>query len=145
MKLKFKVDVDKKLIKGLTRAVENQAEKAVSVVAQDLARTASETAPHFTGDLEDSYHIAYHSRNQKYYADIDFAVYHQGFNYAIAMHEWYYDLGIYSELKDGGTGMSGANYPVGRKYLTRVLEGEAQTYADYISTKIKKALERGRR
>jgi hypothetical protein len=144
LKLRFSVDVDKSLLKSLTKRVENRAEKAVQVVAQDLARTASETAPHFTGDLEDSYFIAYHDSGNKFYADIEFAVYHGSFNYAIAMHEWTYNLGIYSEIKDGGTGMSGANYPVGRKYLTRVLEGEAQTYADYISDKIKRALE-GRR
>lgn len=143
----MKIKYDMKVSKSLIRKYGNEAKKAVKdsvrVVAQDLARTASESTPHLTGDLEDSYTIEYSGTGAKTTATVEFAVFKDGFNYAIAMHEWRYKLGEQSQAKSGGTGMSGTNYTVGRKFLTRVLQGEAETYKDYIEKKVKNAWRRG--
>lgn len=139
--MKVDVKIKRNLVPKITAETQKAVRSAVKVVAQDLARTASETAPHLTGDLEDSYTISYSGTNGVHaQATIEFAVYHGSFNYAVAMHEWMYNLGEGSQAKSGGTGMSGATYSVGRKYLIRVLQGEAFTYADYIGYKFREAI-----
>lgn len=139
-KITYEIKLTKNLIPKFTADTKESVKQAVRTVAQDLARTASETAPHLTGDLEDSYAIEYQFSGDNLYATVEFAVFKGGFNYAIAMHEWTYKLGEGSQAKDGGTGMSGATYAVGRKFLTRVLEGESKTYTEYIEKKIKEQL-----
>jgi hypothetical protein len=140
--LRINVRIDKNLISRFSSDAQKSVKKSVKVIAQDLARTASESAPHLTGDLEDSYSIAYSLSGDKLSATVEFAVFKGGFNYAIAMHEWTYKLGKGSQAKGGGTGMSGTSYAVGRKFLTRVLDGEAQAYADYISAQLRSVLTR---
>jgi hypothetical protein len=140
MKITVKTHIAKNLIPKFTSGTKAEVKKSVKTIAQDLARTASETAPHLTGDLEDSYSIAYQLGGDKMSATVEFAVFKGNFNYAIAMHEWTYKLGKGSQAKGGGTGMSGTTYAVGRKFLTKVLEGESQAYADYISEQIRKVL-----
>jgi hypothetical protein len=140
--LRINVRIDKNLISRFSSDAQKSVKKSVKVIAQDLARTASESAPHLTGDLEDSYSIAYSLSGDKLSATVEFAVFKGGFNYAIAMHEWTYKLGEGSQAKGGGTGMSGTSYAVGRKFLTRVLDGEAQAYADYISAQLRSVLTR---
>lgn len=139
--LKFDVRIDKNLIQKVSTETKKAMRDAVKTVTLDLARTASETAPHLTGDLEDSYSVSFAGTNGfKAQGTVEFAVFKGNFNYAIAMHEWTYNLGEGSQAKAGGTGMSGTHYAVGRKYLTRVLEGEAEAYKNYIGEKIKEQL-----
>jgi hypothetical protein len=130
------VQISRNLVSQVTSETRNTVRKAVRTIAQDLARTASESAPHKTGDLESSYTVQYQMSGDQLTATVEFAVFHGGFNYAIAMHEWTYKLGAGSQAKSGGTGMSGTTYAVGRKFLTRPLEGEAETYRQYILSQI---------
>lgn len=136
----FKMRLKENNISKFTDQTTKAVKKAVKDCGQDLARTSSETAPHLTGDLEDSYSIAYSGGMRTPKATVEFAVYKGGFNYAVAMHEWSYKLGEGSTAKGGGTGMSGTTYPVGNKYLTRVLEGEKQAYYDHIKQQIENNL-----
>ncbi|UKL30009.1 hypothetical protein [Bacillus phage PK2] len=138
--IRFDVRISKNLVKRFSTSARNSVSRSVKTIAQDLARTASESAPHLTGDLEDSYAIEYSLSGNKMTATVEFAVFKGGFNYAIAMHEWTYNLGAGSQAKGGGTGMSGTTYAVGRKFLSRVLEGEGQAYADYISEQLRSVL-----
>jgi hypothetical protein len=138
----FDVRIGKNLAKRFSTDTKNTVKKSVRNIAQDLARTASESAPHLTGDLEDSFAIEYSFSGDKMTATVEFAVFKGGFNYAIAMHEWTYKLGEGSQAKGGGTGMSGTSYTVGRKFLTRVLEGESEAYRDYIAEQIRSVLSR---
>jgi hypothetical protein len=139
-RLRFDVRVQRNLVSNVTSEMRSVVRSSIRTIAQDLARTASETAPHLTGDLEDSYAIEYSLSGDNMFATVEFAVFKGNFNYAIAMHEWTYNLGEGSQRKAGGTGMSGASYAVGRKFLTRVLEGEAETYKEYIAQKIREGL-----
>jgi hypothetical protein len=139
-RLKYDVKIAKNLVPKVTRDVEATVRKSVRTIAQDLARTSSESAPHLTGDLEDSYTVSYSNAGGKIVATVEFAVFKGGFNYAIAMHEWTYNLGEGSQAKAGGIGMSGKSYVVGRKFLTRVLEGESDAYVQYIEEQIRQIL-----
>jgi hypothetical protein len=139
-RITFDIKIGKNLIPQVTADTKRSITQSIRTIAQDVARTSSETAPHKTGDLEDSYTVEYQMRGDQITATVEYAVYKDGFNYAIAMHEWTYNLGEGSLAKAGGTGMSGTHYPVGNKFLTRVLEGEAETYRNYIWDKIKAQL-----
>ncbi|MGG3561654.1 hypothetical protein ABES03_08620 [Neobacillus rhizosphaerae] len=139
-RLKFDVRLERNLVPQVTKATRQVVRSSIKTIAQDLARTASESAPHLTGDLEDSYAIAYQFGSGMVSATVEFAVFKGSFNYAIAMHEWTYNLGEGSQAKAGGTGMSGQSYAVGRKFLTRVLEGEAEAYKEYIAQQLRQHL-----
>lgn len=140
VRLKFQVEIPKNLTPKMSSTIKNTAQKSVRTVAQDLARTASETTPHLTGDLSGSYAIGYKMSGETKEATVEFSAYNKGFNYAVAMHEWTYKLGEGSRAKGGGTGMSGKTYAVGRKFLTRVFEGESKAYKEYIQQQIKSSL-----
>jgi hypothetical protein len=139
-RLRFDVRIERNLVPNITRDLQSTVRQSVRTIAQDLARTSSESAPHLTGDLEDSYTVSYSMSGGKLIATVEFAVFKGGFNYAIAMHEWTYNLGVGSQAKPGGTGMSGKSYVVGRKFLTRVLEGESDAYVQYIGEQIRQSL-----
>lgn len=130
--LRFDVKITKNNIKKITGSSQKALQSSIREIANDLARTSSESAPHWSGNLEKSFKITYRFGTNKLYATIKFSAIEDGFDYAIAMHEWSYQLGEKSKAKSGGTGMSGTSYQVGRKYLTRVLEGEKSTYVKYI-------------
>lgn len=139
-----KIKVDVKITKDLTNKVKAQVDKNVSTgvknIAQDLARASSGATPHLKGDLSGSYSIEYSLAGKRKYATVEYSVYNKGFNYAIAMHEWTYNLGKRSRQKSGGRGMSGRTYKVGNKFLTRVLKGETKAYRDYVGKQVNKAV-----
>lgn len=139
--LKYNVQVRKNLVPAVRKEVAKTVKQSIRTIAQDISRTASETAPHKTGDLSASYAMSF-TYGDKVIGTVEFTAYKGGFNYAIAMHEWTYNLGEGSRKKGGGTGMSGATYPVGNKFLTRVLEGESKAYADYIQKKVREVTRR---
>lgn len=130
--LRLDVKLTKNNIKKITGSSQKVLQSSIREIANDLARTSSESAPHWSGNLEKSFKITYRFGTNKLYATIKFSAIEDGFDYAIAMHEWTYQLGEKSRAKAGGTGMSGTSYSVGRKFLTRVLEGEKSTYVKYI-------------
>ncbi|MDE1381196.1 hypothetical protein ACM5ME_17880 [Bacillus subtilis] len=113
---------------------------------KDLERVASETTPLDEGDLEMGGFHDVDLEGHKIIGWVGFEAWADAsnrsydFNYAIWIHEETYNLGKKSQQKTGGSGMSGKSYPVGNKYLTRPLEGEAPYYRKVIEQDIKKAL-----
>jgi len=127
---------------NILRSVSTASKKAMTDVTNDLAKASSGATPHKTGKLEDSYtkQVGYDS-SYKLYGEVAYnVVARNGFNYAVKMHEANYNLGEGSRAKSGGKGMSGKSYPVGNKFLTRVLEGEKSAYTRHIDDSIKSAL-----
>ncbi|MCS0827386.1 hypothetical protein NX029_26080 [Cytobacillus firmus] len=119
------------------RDVKSAVEEAVHDVTDDLVRTSSETAPHWKGILEQSYGKSVTWRGNQCVGVVDYSVKEDGFDYAVWIHEGEYQLGEKSEEKasaGGGVGMSGKSYPVGNKFLTRPLYGEAETYRKHIQS-----------
>jgi hypothetical protein len=130
----------------VTYKVKNALYTGVWDCVDDLQRTASGSAPHDKGILEQSWakdvvwqgsrrlvgSVAYSVKE----GDEDW----NGFNYALRMHEDVYQLGEKSQQKPGGIGMSGKRYPVGRKYLTNPLYGETETYRRHLQKMIDQAL-----
>lgn len=139
-RFKFNIQVTKDNTQKFSNAARESVRKSIRTVAQDLTRTSSGATPRLEGDLEEGFSVGYSGAANRYVATVEYAVYNGGFNYAIAMHEWSYTLGDKSLAKGGGTGMSGRTYSVGRKYLTRVLEGESEAYKEYISNQLKRVL-----
>lgn len=113
---------------------------------KDLERVASETTPYDEGDLEMGGFHDVDLEGSKIIGWVGFEAWNDhpnrsyDFNYAIWIHEETYNLGERSKQKAGGSGLSGNHYPVGNKYLTRPLEGEAPYYRTLIEQEIKKAL-----
>lgn len=138
--ININVKVTKNNVRQIMRNTPTKIQGGIREVANDLARTSSESAPHWSGNLEKSFKITYKFGSKKMYATIRYSAIEDGFDYAIAMHEWTYELGEKSKQKSGGTGMSGTSYPVGRKFLTRVLEGEKDAYQRYLKEVIESNL-----
>lgn len=136
-----RVSINLNNLNQIKRNVKSAVEEAVHDVSDDLVRTSSETAPHWKGILEQSYGKSVAWRGNKCVAVVDYSVKEDngqnGFDYAIWIHEGDYELGEESEKKassGGGVGMSGKSYPVGNKFLTRPLNGEADTYRKHIQS-----------
>lgn len=128
---------------AIKKAVEKSCLESMKICMKDLGRVASETTPYDEGDLEMAYTHEAKKVSDGVVGSVEFAVYNEDFNYAIWIHEETYNLGEKSKEKaagGGGVGLSGATYPVGRKYLTRPFEGEAETYRDIIEDNLAKDL-----
>lgn len=140
--MKPKITVKLKEIKtdDIVRSVDSEMNKAVKALGQDFARASSGATPHLTGELAGSYSYKYDLNGDKKTVQVSYTAMNNGFNYAVAMHEWTYKLGDGSRAKGGGIGMSGKSYPVGNKFMTRVLEGEEEAYRDYVGKRIKKVI-----
>jgi hypothetical protein len=126
--------------KFIHNTVRNTAIETMKDNMKDLERVASETAPLDEGDLEMSGFHDVDEAGAKITGWVGFEVFNEDFNYAIWTHEEDYNLGERSQQKAGGSGMSGTSYPVGNKYLTRPLEGEAPYYRDQLEKEIKDSL-----
>lgn len=141
--VKFQILRDNSAI--ISRKVSNGAKTAMQDVVNDLAKASSGATPHDKGILEDSYskEVGYDS-GYRLKGTVSYNVSEGGsgggYNYAIAMHEKTYNLGAGSQAKGGGKGMSGKSYPVGNKFLTRPLEGEADAYKKHLEKGIKNQL-----
>ncbi|MBC9785505.1 HK97 gp10 family phage protein [Heliobacterium chlorum] len=138
--MKIQVKVNDQLLKRVEKDIRNRLKQAVHDCADDLVRASSETAPHDKGILEKSFAKEVTANSRTVTATVDYSVKEGGFNYALAMHELNYRLGLGSLAKPGGYGMSGKHYPVGNKFLTRPLEGETQTYKQHIERELQKIL-----
>jgi hypothetical protein len=147
MRRRGRVSVNLKGLNVTRKAVRDAVEEGIYDVTDDLIRTSSEATPHWKGILEQSYSREVTVSGDKISAIVDYAVredtgYNNGFDYAFWIHEGEYELGEKSKEKaaaGGGQGMSGKTYDVGREFLTRVLEGEADTYIQYIQDKVNEA------
>ncbi|SFH23034.1 hypothetical protein SAMN05660649_04368 [Desulfotomaculum arcticum] len=140
--ISVEVRIDLGRLTGLERELENALKQAVQDCIDDLARTASESAPHDKGILEQSYEKQVNASGTKAEGTVEFAVresYSGGnYNYAMKMHEGTYNLGPGSQAKPGGTGMSGNHYNVGPKFLERPLTGEQDAYKEHIETELQR-------
>jgi hypothetical protein len=118
-----------------------QAKLGLQDCIDDVVRTSSQNAPHDEGILEKSW--------TKQVKDLEGTVSytvkktggsgakHGNFNYALKMHEEHYNLGVGSERKTGGVGMSGKQYEVGTGYLGNVIKGEKEAYIKHIEEMVK--------
>jgi len=131
-------------LNGMLKSVKNvraAVEESIEIVSEDFIRTSSEAAPKDKGVLEDSHSSSMAWVGSEYIATVDYSVTEEngqnGFNYAEWIHEDQdYNLGPNSLEKagsGGATGMSGNTYEVDRKFMTRVIEGEAEAYKQVIS------------
>lgn len=133
-------------MKKITKIMEKATLKTMKNAMKDLERVASETAPYEEGDLEMGGFHDVDKDGSKLIGWVGFEAWADhpnrsyDFNYAIWIHEERYNLGELSKAKGSGSGLSGATYDVGRKYLTRPHEGEAPTYRNMIEQDLKKAL-----
>lgn len=142
-----RVRIDTRNLERAIHGTKRAFKEAVNDCIDDLVRTSSETAPHDKGILEKSFSKEVYGENTDVitgYVDYSVKEAHGDgtYNYALAMHEKNYQLGSGSRAKPGGTGMSGQHYPVGKKFLTRPLEGEKEAYKDHIEKAIKRELQK---
>jgi hypothetical protein len=141
VRIKVLKNLDK--VVNAQRHVKQAAREALHDITDDLVRASSGAAPHKEGVLEKSWAKKVVGSGRYLYGFVGYAVKEGGYDYAVRMHETTYNLGPGSRAKGGGVGMSGRVYPVGPKFLTRPLEGEAKTYRDYLEAKIHQAIGRG--
>jgi hypothetical protein len=140
VRFKFSLDVDLRKLEQAADNAKKALERGMNDIVDDLVRTSSETAPHYKGTLEKSWSRDVTWKGNRIEGEVTYSVKEDDFNYALWTHEADYNLGEGSLAKPGGTGMSGTSYPVGNKYLTRPLEGEAKTYKAHIAKEIEKEL-----
>ena len=130
----------------IMKAVEKSTYTAMTKSMKDLERVASETTPYEEGDLEMGGFHGVDKQSDGVMGWVGFEAFNDNpnrsydFNYAIWIHEETYNLGDGSKQKSAGSGISGKSYPVGNKYLTRPLEGEAPAYREIIKQDVKRAL-----
>jgi hypothetical protein len=139
-------------VRKMDRDIKATVKDTMRDCMNDLARVSSETTPLEDGHLEQAWNILVEQPNS--YDTKGFVGYScwadqprsYEFDYAIWIHEEHYNLGPLSQVKQNGTGgghgLSGAIYPVGRKYLERPFNGEANTYRSIFETNIKETIER---
>jgi hypothetical protein len=146
MAVRIDAKIRKNMRAAISKSVHDATYNAMVDVVNNLVKASSQAAPHDKGILEKSW-SSYVGRGQdrnQIIGVVSYAAYNENFNYAIKMHETDYNLGEGSQKKQaatgGGVGMSGKRYPVGKKFLTRVLEGERETYVNYIEQKINESL-----
>ncbi len=143
-----KVTLNLKGLKSSIKEIKAATEEAIEIIVEDFERTSSEAAPHDKGILEQSYShsITWRGKNE-IVGIVDYSVKEEngnnGFDYAEYIHESdYYELGEGSQQKaagGGATGMSGRSYAVDRKFMTRVIDGESETYTKLIEDFVKEA------
>lgn len=142
---KITVNILRKLDNSINteRITKAAAKTALNDCVDDLVRASSGAAPHDTGYLDTKgWSKSVKAEGSGFVGTVSYSAKENGYDYAIRMHEDTYNLGPGSRAKGGGTGMSGANYPVGNKYLTRPFEGESETYKKHIADMIRKAIGR---
>ncbi|MFD1444267.1 hypothetical protein [Thermoactinomyces vulgaris] len=123
----------------VTKAAHNAVEKSV----QDLETIATNIAPIDTSTLRRSASSRVVDRGNRFsrqvigevgFSATEYSPGYGAFNYAIWTHEYTYNLGPQSRAAGGYAG-----YPVGNKYLTRPLRGEAKKYHRWWSDAIREA------
>ncbi|WP_042360669.1 hypothetical protein [Geomicrobium sp. JCM 19055] len=120
--------------KLVSNAVHKALGKSMDIVLDDVVRASSNATPFEYGTLSQSWAKGKSTGLRGGISGtVAYNVTEKGsggrYNYAIRMHEdTSYSLGEASRARGGGTGMSGRTYEVGPKFLTRVLDGESQTY-----------------
>ncbi|WP_431819263.1 hypothetical protein LWL40_27465 (plasmid) [Bacillus thuringiensis] len=108
------------------------AEKGLNDCVDDLIRISSNLAPIDKGSLRKSHTKKLRVSATGVSADVSFSIRgRNGFNYAVAMHEWSYTP------SQGGSYMG---YAVGRKYLERPLKMELPKYTHWIADAVRRGI-----
>lgn len=137
----IKVKVNKGKVKRVQSLVDKSAAQGMNNVVKDLARVSGEAAPFEEGDLERASETGVFSTKNEVIGVVGYEVFNKNFEYAEWIHEdTEYNLQKGSLAKADAKGLSGKSYPVDRKYLTRPLYGEAETYLQVIADEVAKAL-----
>lgn len=138
MSFGFKIDVTgrEKLIKQLSR-VPDAVFYSLQETMEDLRRCALGFAPKDTGHLESSGRVEVRRTKSQIIGSVKYEVTAQSNNYAIEMHEGFYNLGEGSAGKSGGTSKFGVvQHTVGRKYLEEPFRQLLPAYVAHIGEMI---------
>ncbi len=131
--------------KKIREDVREAMDLSMNDCVDDLVQVSSQAAPHDKGILEKMWDrdVQWVGKNQ-IKGTVSYSVTEESsgkkFDYALWTHEEEYNLGEGSKKKPAGVGMSGKSYPVGRKYLTRPLYGEAEAYKEHMQNMVDEAL-----
>lgn len=136
-----KVTINLSGIQVKQKAVRDAVQEAIDIATEDFVRTSSEASPMDKGVLEDSHSASAAWQGSSYVAIVDYSVKEEngqnGFDYAEWIHnDQEYNLGPKSLDKagaGGATGMSGTTYEVDRGFMSRVIEGESDTYKQVVA------------
>ncbi|GEK57121.1 hypothetical protein CHL76_02200 [Marinococcus halophilus] len=130
-----------KRLNGIKKEAQENATTGTNDAVDEILRIASEIAPFQYGTLQRSHKRKVNEKRGGLFAEIAFSVSEGGFNYARWIHEGVYELGSESVSKGGTTSnLSGKSYAVGRKYLSRPIEGESEAVRQHIAKLVSKAL-----
>lgn len=139
MRVKTSIKIDDRVLKRVEKNVLKALRRGVEDCIDDLIQTSSGAAPHWKGVLEGSHSHEITAKNSSVEGTVEYAVFENGFNYALYMHEGTYNLGPNSLAKPGGQSrLSGKHYDVGPKFLERPLQGDKEAYRDHIEKLLKK-------
>lgn len=143
MRTRVNVRVHTHKIDALKKLAKERSFQKVKEAGYDLKSAASGAAPHDEGILDTSGKVTPRKTGKGGDVTVTFkAIGHRGFNYALKMHEGFYNLGPKSQAKPGGVGMSGTLYRVGPKYLERPLRGEDDEYKKHIRDGVSNAVKK---
>lgn len=142
--MKYSVDVigSDKLIKKLEK-IPTAVQYGLMETMEDLRRCAMGFAPKDTGHLESSGRVEVKMNKNSVVGSVKYEVTAQSNNYAIEMHEGFYNLGEGSRGKSGGTSKFGVvQHSVGRKYLEAPFMQLLPAYCKHIGDVIEDTLNR---
>lgn len=138
----IKIKVNRSSLRDAQAKLDKAAEEGMNKIVTDLLRVSSEAAPFEEGDLERAGEKAVFSTRDEVIGVVGFEVYNRDFEYATWIHEdETYNLqeGSLMKGKKPAKGMSGRTYAVDRKYMSRPLYGEANTYKRLLEEEVEKA------
>lgn len=129
------------VIRELRTKVKPIAKTAMTEIMEDLRRCASGFAPKDTGHLEQSGRVNVRETPNQVIGEVTYSVTADDINYALLMHEGFYNLGPKSQAKSGGTSKFGTvSHSVGRKYLSEPFHQLLPAYCEHIAYVIGKRL-----
>jgi hypothetical protein len=106
------------LAKELQSKIDEIVSEALFDYMDDLSEVSSAFAPKKTGQLETTYIADVKRMKHGWRGRVTFRAMNGDFNYAIVMHEGFYNLGPISRTKPGGSSKYGmVSQEVGRRYL----------------------------
>lgn len=136
----IKVKVNRRKLGNAQAKLDKAAADGMNKIVTDLVRVSSEAAPFEEGDLERAGDKTVLSTTNSVIGVVGYEVYNKDFEYALWIHEdGSYNLQEGSLTKADAKGLSGRTYPVDRKYMSRPLYGEADTYKKILEEEVEKA------
>lgn len=140
-KYSVKIEGVEELMAKVEKGCRLGVQTGLSDTMNDLGRVASGFAPRDTGHLEQSYKSEVTQSGKKWTGSVTFRVTANKYNYAIIMHEGFYNLGVGSQGKSGGSSKFGSvSHSVGRKYLEAPFIQLAPNYCEHIAQRIRELI-----